>query len=320
MSFFYLLSGTPEERELAALELWALSGVRASGACGEGPVAVDLGGAAYVRLCAETIATAGSLDELVATVQAQGLTFEGFRIEVHRPAPRAAEGRPEIVTRLADSWAGQPDLDRPRVRLAVVAQRGSWRLGRLVSESHGDWRVNLPPGDYSAALPAQLARALVNLVAAPGDTLLDPCAGVGTVVIQAAQRGVRALGVEIIKKLAGHAADHVRACGVGGLIVAGDGRTWGGHFDAAVADLPYGRCSVISEGLYPALLGNLRKIADRAAIVSAEPLDELLAECGWRLRGVAHVPAGTLVRHVHLVAGSAVRPRYSYLTDRDSWA
>jgi len=316
MPFFYLLTGTPEERELAALELWALSGARAQGPCGEGPVAVDLTGAAYVRLCAETIATGKSLDELVAAAQARRLRLQGFRLEVHRPAPRAAEDLPEIVRRLADSWEGRPDLDRPRVRLAVVAQRDSWRLGRIVSESRGDWRLGAPPGDYSAALPAQLARALVNLVAAPGDTLLDPCAGVGTVVAQAASRGIRAVGVEISKKLAGRAAEHVRSCGAGGcgvrpggLIVAGDGRTWGGHFDAAVVDLPYGRCSTISEGLYPALLGNLRLLADRAVIVAAEPLDGLLAECGWRLIGTARVRAGSLVRHVHLGASAAAVSR-----------
>jgi tRNA G10 N-methylase Trm11 len=302
MNFFYLLGGPPEERELAALELEVLGGIRPDGACGEGPVAVDLTGAAYVRLCAETIATADSLDALVTGVVRQRLTFEAFRLEVHRPAPRPTEDLPQIVRRLADSWEGQPNLDHPRVRLAVVAQRGRWRVGRIVSESRCGWRLAAPPGDYSAALPAQMARALVNLVAAPGDTLLDPCAGVGTVVAQAASRGIRVVGLEISKKLAGRAAAYVRSTGAGDLIVAGDARTWGGHYDAAVVDLPYGRASIVPKGLYPALLGNLRRLTDRAVILAAQPLDGLLAEAGLRILATAQVRCGSLVRHIHLTA------------------
>jgi hypothetical protein len=307
MSFFYLLTGKPEERELAALELWALSGLRADGPCGEGPVAVDLGGAAYVRLCAETLATGASLEELVAATEARRLWLDGFRVEVYRPAPRPAEPVGEIVRRLADSWDGLPDLDHPRVRLALVAREGAWRLGRIASESRADWRRGAPPGDYSAALPAQMARALVNLVAAPGDALLDPCCGVGTVVAQAARRGVRAIGVEISKKLAGRAAEYVRSSGAGGLIVAGDGRTWGGRFDAAVVDFPYGRANLVPDGLYPELLRNLRGWVDRAAIVAAEPLEELLAASGFRLLALARVASGSLVRHVHLVVSGELR-------------
>ena len=302
MPYFYVLTGKPEERELASLELWALSGVRADGVCGEGVVAADLTGAAYVRLCAETLAAGESLPELIAALQTQRLTFDRFRLEVYRPSPRPAEEMPEIVRRVADAWNGRPDLDHPRVRLAVLAQRGRWRVGRIVTESSADWRWSAPPGAYSAALPAQLARALVNLVAAPGDTLLDPCCGIGTVVVQAARQGVRTLGVEISKKLAGHAADYVRRCGVRALIAAGDARTWAGRFDAAVADLPYGRANLIATDLYPDLLRNLRRLTPRAAIVAAEPLGELLGESGFRLIALARVQSGSLTRHVHLVA------------------
>ncbi len=300
MSFFYLLTGPPEERELAALELWALAGVSAPGPCAEGWLAAEVTGAAYTRFCARTLAAGSSLDELVSATAAADLTVDRFRIEVYRPAPKVPEGRTQIAKRLADAIYGWPDLDNPQVRLMVVAQPGCWRLGRLLSESSGDWRRRAAPADYSAALPAQMARALVNLVAAPGDTLLDPCCGIGTVVVQAAQRGIRAVGVEISKKLAGRAAAFVRAADRGGLIVAADARRLGGKFEAAVLDLPYGRATLAPAGLYRDLLSNLSGMAQRVAIVAAEPLDELLAATGFRLLREARVPSGRLTRHIHL--------------------
>jgi tRNA G10 N-methylase Trm11 len=223
----------------------------------------------------------------------------------------------DIIVLLADAIPGRPNLDHPRVRLAVVAQAGAWRLGRVVSAASGDWREWTPPVDFSAALPPQIARALVNLVAAPGDTLLDPCCGVGTVVAQAAQRGMRAVGVEISKKLAGRAAECVyrvhppaplpeREGGGGTLIVAGDGREIGGRFDAAVVDLPYGRSSLVTPGLYRDVLTNLSGLVPRAAIVAARPLGEALTAAGFRLLRMARARSGGLVRHVHLVASVRV--------------
>lgn len=307
MSYFYLLSGPEETRELAALELWALSGVEADGVCGVGAVAADVTGAAYVRLCAETVAEGTDLESLAAATEAAAPAWEGFNLHVWQPTPRAAERPMDIIVRLANAIPGRPNLDNPRVRLAVVAQADRWRLGRVVSAASGDWREWKPPVDFSAALPPQMARALVNLVAAAGDTLLDPCCGVGTVVAQAAQRGVRAVGVEISKKLAGRAAQCVYAAHKGVLIVAGDGRRIGGHFDAAVVDLPYGRSSLVGPGLYRDLLGNLSGLVQRAAIVAAQPLELLLPAAGFRLLRTARARSGGLVRHVHLVISERAR-------------
>lgn len=300
MSYFYLLTGSPDERELAALELWVLAGVEAADACAEGAVAADVTGAAYTRFCAETLATGTNLAELVAATEAASLAFDQFRIEVYRPAPKAPEGRTEIARRVADALLGRPNLSFPQVRLAVVAQAGAWRLGRIVSVSRQDWRQWRPPVNFSAALPAQMARALVNLVAAPGDTLLDPCCGMGTVVAQAAQRGVRAVGVEISKKLAGRAAAALRAGGWRGLIVAGDGRCLVGRFEAAVVDLPYGRTSNVAPGLYQDLLGNVARLARRVVVVAARPLEETLEAVGLRLVRRAGAQSGRLTRHVYL--------------------
>ncbi|HEY3398234.1 MAG TPA: DNA methyltransferase [Armatimonadota bacterium] len=301
MSYFYLLSGAEEVRELAALELWALSGVEPDRCCGEGPVAVDVSGAAYTRFCARTLATGATLEELIAQTEALALAHEGFRIDVFYPSPAAPESMRVIATAVADSILGRPDLSHPRVRLVVVAQQGHWRLGELVSATVPDWRQWTPPVDFSAALPAQMSRALVNMVAAPGDVLLDPCCGAGTVVGQAARRGVRAIGVEISKKLAGRAAECLRGT-TGALIIAGDGRLIGGRFDAAVVDFPYGRATTVAPDLYRDVLTNLRGLVQRAVVLTAAPLDDLLAETGFRVVRVAHARGGQLVRHVHLVA------------------
>ena len=315
MSYFYLLATSYEERELAALELWALAGVEPVGATAASVAAVDVAGAAYVRFCAQTLAQADSLEALEDQVRVQELTTDRFRLEIFRPslvvreaqAPcrepgweRVPQGTREITLTVANALRGWPDLDHPRERLVVVAQPGRWLLGRIVSPGRRDWEGFPPSVGYSAALSAQMARALVNLVAAPGDSLLDPCCGMGTVVAQAARRGIRAVGVEIVRKLSWQAGRYVQSVGGPGLICRGDARSFAGRFDAAVVDLPYGRASHRTEHLYEEILGNLRGLVRRAVVLTAEPLAEPV-RAGWELLRLARVYCGQLVRHCHLM-------------------
>jgi len=115
------------------------------------------------------------------------------------------------------------------------------------------------------------------------------------------------VGVEISKKLAGHAAAAIRASGWGGLIVAGDGRCLGGRFDAAVIDLPYGRSSAVAPGLYQDLLANVARLVQRAVVVAARPLEETLEAAGLHLVRGARAHCGRLTRHVYLTLSSRCR-------------
>lgn len=301
MSCFYLLTGPDQHLQLAAAELAVLAGCSAPGRVGVGLAGVDVSRAAYTRFCAQQVATAPNLDELVNKVGDLQPEYEDFRIEVYRPAPKVPASPSEIVKALADCICGHPNLDNPRTDLAVVLSPGCWRFGPIISRSDQGWHhQSQRPHDYSNALPPQMARALVNLVAAPGDLLLDPCCGVGTVVAEALAMGVRAVGAEINKKLAGLAAENLRALNLPANIIVSDARTIPGRFDAAVVDFPYGHSSAVDSKLYTEILVNLKSQVRRMAIVTGRPQDELLSSLGLRIHRRAPVTKGGLTRYIYL--------------------
>lgn len=301
MPYFYLLTGPDQQLQLAAAELTVLAGCQAQGRVACGPVGVDISRAAYTRLCAKQVAAAPNLDELITKLSYLHPQYDDFRIEVYRPAPKVAASPSKIVKVLADCIWGHPNLDNPRTNLVVVLTPGCWRFGPIISRSDQGWRrQSQRPHDYSHALPAQMARALVNLVATPGDRLLDPCCGVGTVVAEALAMGVRAVGAEINNKLAGLAAENLRALNLPANIVIGDARTIGGRFDAAVVDFPYGHSTPVDFGLYTDILVNLRSQVSRMAIVTSQPQDELLRSLRLRILHRARVTKGRLTRYIYL--------------------
>jgi len=82
-------------------------------------------------------------------------------------------------------------------------------------------------------------------------------------------------------------------------LVLGDGRQVAGRFDGAVLDLPYGHSSVRDDAVCGELVANAARRAPLLAIVAAGSLVGLLEDLGLSVLGVARVPKGGIVRHVH---------------------
>ena len=287
---------------MAAAEAWAFTGREPSGRVANAPWGVDITRAAYLRHCMHIQATGASRDELAAACRRQGVAYEGFKLTFLRPPPKVPDHKDEVIVQIANAITGRPDLQHPAVNLAVVGLPGAWHFGRLISVSHSQWLRGIErPVHFSSALPQRFSRALVNLVAAPGDTLIDPCCGIGTPLIEALDAGIIAFGADANPKMLRGLAENLAHLGMPLRLFRADARQLTGHYDAAVMDLPYGRNLLADAKLYRALLGPLGRSAGRVAVVSAESLDDLLTGLGYRIVRHAQVRKWQLVRHVYVL-------------------
>ena len=304
MGYLYFLSTDDADLELAQAELWALTGCEAEGRIGLAPVACDISRSAYVGVCAELLAHGSSLEELCAGVRDAGVVGDGFRIEVRKMPPKVAVGSPEIARHLADAMRGFPDLDKPRERYLALCREGSWRFGRVLSEiDRGYLRQGDRPHNFSQSLNARHARALVNMIAAPGDTLLDPCCGVGTCLIEARLMGIRAVGCDISKANAFNAAANLAHLGLPRIVAVADARHVAGAFDAALIDFPYGHTTRVDASLYREILNNIAPRALRLGVITGQPAEDLFASLSLQVLRCARVRARRLVRHFYVVRG-----------------
>jgi len=303
LSCFYLLMGPDKELDLARTELLALSGCVSEGRVGTSPVAADVTRSAYVRLSADQLAVGANWFELRPAIAQLNLRCNQFRIEVFRPGPKVAASTTDLQKSIADLITGRPNLDDPRTEFALVVTQNTWRFGTIISRSDQRWRRhNVRPYYYSHGLTPRMARALVNLVAAPGDTLLDPCCGSGTVLVEAIADGIYAWGVEINPSLASQAAANLRSLGLPVNMMVGDARSIRGNFDAVVIDFPYGHSAAVQEGLYREVLVNLIDQVDRMALVFGCDQRPLLKDLGLTVHQEASVAKGQLTRHIYVVS------------------
>ncbi len=311
--FAYLLTFDPSEAALARLELFAMCGAPLPQPLAPEPaasqrivfwnIACDISSAAYPFLLIEVLCQAESFPALVQSVAAMGLRADPFAVQVIRVPPRPRMNTVEAAAALGRLIHGTVNLEKPAVRFVCLAQQDRYIFGRELSRSRRDWHdAAQRPANFSNALPPRFARALVNIVAAPGDRLLDPCCGVGTVLIEAARVGARPEGVEISPANAANARRNLQAFGLAHVPVhRADARDWSGHYDAAIIDLPYGVTSVAHESLHRSIVSNIARLAPRLAVITARDDSHLWRQIGLRVIAVAPVPASRLVRHVHLL-------------------
>ena len=267
------------------------------------------------------------------------------QLQVQRRGVAALAEDPEpvvasLVESLEESWVGSglrvgatsaPPADSPprarppsRARRHFVllqAPRG-WALGHVLfsASAPSGWDAldfRDAPHTWCAGLPPTLAAAAVNCVASPGDSLLDPCCGSGTIVFEAQRRGIRAVGRDVLASSVAMAVGNLAwARGAGGGGGGGSSRSSSPNFDpsavegadarslaregplaaldAVVANLPYDRALKYHRSSKDAdnvrgILANLRSLAPRHAFFGGEPLEPLLRECGYEVRAEACV-------------------------------
>lgn len=262
----------------------------------------DVSRAAYIKTCMRVIMHASSVSELYDQLEEAKLSSEGFRVSVAKFPRRLPLISQEMMHQVGARIAGQPNLSAPKTIFLVVATEKEIWLGEVLSESDVSWNEHSQKAHlYSSSLPTRLTRAMINLVAAPGDTIIDPCCGSGTTLIEAASIGIKALGCDINDKLVAASVGNLEYFGLSGMVLLADARNIKGKFDAVVTDLPYGRNCPTDDQLSSDILENLRNLAPKAAVVTGQDMSGLLLEMGYDVKQVVAVPKTSLIRHIHII-------------------
>ena len=243
---------------------------------------VDLvGRAAYVQKGLNVIAGAGLLRELVVAVAEQEFLADDFRIDVHDPSGRIDRSTVEVATALADVIPYGPDLRRPRHRFVVAASADGVLFGEVVTETDASYRRHdSKPWTTSSSLDGRFARALVNLVPA-ARSVLDPCCGAGSIVLEAASLGLDAYGVDWKPAMVGMTRENLAHFDYASTVVLADSREHHQIADAIVTDLPYGHAIEADEPTIRAILERSVEAAPVAVYVAHADITLWLRAAGY---------------------------------------
>ncbi len=264
---------------------------------------VDPSRSPFVRGKLEIAFSAAKLEQLAQAASAIALNGDTFKLRYIEAEDKADYAERRAIERsVGAGFAGQAEMKRPQRLYGVAWADGLWHLGRY-AESEAVWlKHNAKPRQYSTALGTRTARAVANIAVPVPDGIraVDPCCGIGTVLVEAASMGIVIDGFDLNPLAAIGARENLAHFGLPGRVGVADMRTLEGRYDALVLDLPYNLCSVLTAGERMDMLRSARRLADRCVIVATQEIGAEIEAAGFHVADRCTVRKGKFARHIWL--------------------
>ncbi len=248
----------------------------------------------------ETELTAESSVQQSQSSSVSAITFK--LLCLNGDEPLTYEDKRSLERRIGMNVRARAQMKQPQVWLGMIYADGQWLLGQLWQGESVWLQHNDKPRHYSTALSTRVARAVVN-IAMPqieGHTLLDPCCGIGTVLVEALSMGINITGSDLNPLAVQGARENLLFYGMPDVVSIANLTELKGSYDAVILDLPYNLCSVLEEDERLRMLQATGILAPLQVIISTEPLEVSLDAAGLQLREVCHIRKGHFTRYVWL--------------------
>lgn len=195
--------------------------------------------------------------------------------------------RRQIERSVGTAITGEVDLHNPTVELGVIYLEGMYYFG-AVQRGEAIWfQHQQKPRMYSTALSSRLARAIVN-IAVPDievvDKVIDPCCGIGTVLVEALSMGVPIEGSDVNPLVCDGSRENISHFGYEANVTLCPIEQVAGQYDVAIIDLPYNLFTHVTDEQLTSILESAYRIAaSRVVFVAIESVEEQLQQIGFTI-------------------------------------
>lgn len=285
--YFYLFNYPPEDRDLCHLECQYLFHHEFQ-QCLITEKNIDVNSSVFVKGKIDIWAHDSDFDKLMEKVKLLKKEYERFKV-IYLKNPEVHVNYQESLKKCQDiSWFidGSVDMAHPLHTIALTKLKHGWYIGDY---HHGipSWQKHdSKPHTFSNSLDIRLARTLIN-IAGENDltkTIVDPCCGMATVVLEGLALGYDIRGFDISREISWKARNNLLHFGYDGMrITRQDIQDCQQHFDVAIIDIPYNLYTPITYQQQCQIIAAARRICDKLVLVSYELMDQELQAAHFRI-------------------------------------
>lgn len=289
--YIYTYSHRQDEHSLCYLEMRSFFGKETDQFILKSDVAVMPSRSPFIKERIEILYEGDTLEKIYAQAEQIDMLEETFKVIFVKINDLDSDHKIEYQERLGIEREigmrihGEADVKNPQHTFGIVPFGGRWYLGHYF-KNEAVWFHNMrKPQNYSIALNTRLARAAANiLVPNPvGIQAIDPCCGIGTVLVEALSMDINIVGRDINPHIAQGARANIKHFGLKGEVTLGDIADISEHYDAAIVDMPYNLFSTTTPEEQLSILKHARRIADKVVVITIENIDEMIAEAGFSI-------------------------------------
>ena len=290
-AFIYTYAYNEDERSLCHLEMRSFFDIDTEMKILKSYVKIDPSRSPFMKGRLEILAEGDTVEEIIAQAPSFGSEEETNKVIFLKINDRQGIDKIENAERLqieraiGSDMQGDFDLYHPDQLFAVVPFERRWYFG-LYTKSEPIWFNHIKkPREYSTALSTRVARAVAN-IAVPhpkGVQAIDPCCGIGTVLVEALSMGIDIVGRDINPLVCDGSRENIAYFGLTGDVRKSAIEDIDETYDVAIIDLPYNLYTHSSWEEQFTILKHARRIAKKVVIVTIESMDDRLETVGLHI-------------------------------------
>jgi tRNA G10 N-methylase Trm11 len=257
---------------------------------------------AFIRGQLEPLYIVDTFEEILKKLDEDKLELEEFRIELIKELDTGIGYHEKLpyFNEIGERIEGIPNVKTPKIRLGLGKLDNKWIFG-FYKKNDATWMEHTnKPCSYSNSLSVRVARSLVNIVT-NGDktkTIIDPCCGVGTTIVEGLSMGYDICGMDISAKNASNARQNLEFFNLEPRVKAQDMTTVEESYDCSIIDIPYGLFSHITKEQQQTIITKAKSISKKLILVTFEDLDYMVKNAGFKITDRCVVPKGKFKRYI----------------------
>lgn len=305
-SFIYTYGYPPEEEQLCYLEMRSFFGKHTDSGLLMSSIDVHPDRSPFMRERIEVLYEGDHYEDIIKQVHAIDVQNRAFRVQFVKMNDLPTEQKitydkqRKIERDIGMQIEGEADVRQHDLVFGIITLGGRWYFGPYI-KAKAVWLEHMKkPKNYSIALSTRMARAIAN-IAVPDPTgiaAIDPCCGIGTVLVEAVSMGINIVGRDINHFVVRGTRENLAHFQLQADVVCGDIAEVTAHYDTVIIDMPYNHFSHTTPEAQLSLLQHTRRIAKRAVIVSVGDIDDMLAEVGFTIIDRCTTNKGNFVRQI----------------------
>ena len=252
---------------------------------------------AFIKHKISIIYSSIDIDNIVEHIRNNKIAYNDFKVNYIKSDYDDIDynQRLQAVKDIGFVIIGFPDIHNPKVNLAITKINNNYIFGEYEKNDLSWQRFDKMPHSYSNGLSLKMARAIINIAVQNNldSKVIDPCCGIGTVVLEGLDLGIDIKGIEISKQIAHNARNNIEFFGYDrDIIICNDMHNLKEKYDIAIIDIPYGIFSPITYEEQVKIIKTSRKIAEKVILISFEDMDKELMQEGFKV-----IDKGTIVKN-----------------------
>lgn len=302
--YVYTYAFREEEQSLCALELRSIFKEEPQSSAFVSTILFVVSRSPFIRERIDVFMEANEYDELLEVVKLIPLSNQTYKTMFIRHDDLSKnlnlKERRKIEREVGMNIPGDVDMDHPDQFYGIIHVNDKWYVG-LYHKNDAVWLQHQnKPNSYSTALNTRVARAVVN-IALPHPTnekVIDPCCGIGTVLVEGLSMGIDIVGSDRNPLVLQGTRENITHFGYETAVKYQDIRAVTEQYDVAIIDMPYNLCSVISPEEQLEMLSSARRFTNRIVIITIEDIDSIIVNAGFTIIDRCVVNKGRVARQI----------------------